>query len=150
LIDQDPARYSEDPHTSFEQIYLGADTSPNRLLAETQLARLRKGEKVIGTPVPIPENFNDASGNEISATFGDEFTLALRNVAPGQWNGPVASGLGLHLVRVTARSAPQPPLLTKVRQRVENDWRAGATARAREQAYSRILKGYDVVIEQPK
>ncbi len=150
LIDKDPARYAEDPRTSFDQVYLGADTPQNRALAETQLARLRKRERVTGTPIPIPASFSGASADQISGTFGDEFTLALRNVAPGPWNGPIASGLGLHLVRVSARTAAQPPVLAKVRQRVENDWRAGANARAREEAYARMLEGYDVVIELPK
>ena len=150
LIDKDPARYTEDPRTSFEQVYLGADTPGNRPQAEAALARLRRGEAVTGLPLPLPGSFQDVSGDDISAQFGDEFAIALRNVAPGGWTGPLASGLGLHLVRVSARKAPQPPSLDKVRQRVENDWRATANARAREEAYARILKGYDVVIEQPK
>ena len=150
MIDKDPARYTEDPRTSFEQVYLGPDTPENRQQAEAMLARLRRGESVSGVPLPIPGSFKDASGNDISGQFGDEFAIALRNVAPGGWNGPIASGLGLHLVRVSARKAPQPPELAKVRQRVENDWRAGANARARDEAYARMLKGYDVVIELPK
>jgi hypothetical protein len=150
LINKDPARYTEDPRTTFEQIYLGADTPQNRLLAEGQLTRLRRGGAASPIPAPLPATLTDASGDEISATFGDEFALALRNVAPGPWNGPIASGLGLHLVRVTARKAPHPPILAEVRQRVENDWRAAASGKAREQAYARILQGYNVVIERPK
>lgn len=150
LIDQDPARYTDDPRTSFEQIYLGADTAQNRTQAEAMLIRLRRGESVAGVPLPLPASFKDASGDEISSQFGDEFAITLRNVAPGKWNGPVASGLGLHLVLVSARKAPQPPSLERVRQRVENDWRASANSRARSEAYARILKGYDVVIELPK
>ena len=150
LIDKDPARYTEDPRTSFEQVYLGPDTPENRQKAEAVLSRLRRGEDVSGDPLPIPGSFKDASGEDISGQFGDEFAIALRNVSPGGWTGPLASGLGLHLVRVSARKAPQPPVLAKVRQRVENDWRAGANARARDEAYARMLKGYDVVIELPK
>lgn len=150
LIDKDPARYTENPRTSFEQVYLGEDTPGNRQKAEAMLSRLRRGESVSGVPLPIPGSFKEASGDDISGQFGDEFTIALRNVSPGRWTGPLASGLGLHLVLVSAREAPQPPSLAKVRQRVENDWRASANARARDEAYSRILKGYDVVIELPK
>ena len=51
---------------------------------------------------------------------------------------------------MTERGAAEPPKLSKVRQRVENDWRAAAAAKAQGDAYSRILKGYDVVIELPK
>jgi peptidyl-prolyl cis-trans isomerase C len=150
LIDRDPARYADDPRTSFEQVYLGADTAQTRAAAEAQLIRLRKGEAVGGVPAPIPARLNDAPASETSGLFGDEFTLALHNLPQGQCSGPVASGLGLHLVRVTGRRAAQPPSLAKVRQRAENDWRAAATARAQSEAYDRILQGYDVVIEQPK
>jgi hypothetical protein len=150
LIDKDPARYAEDPRTSFEHVYLGADNPQTRAAAEGQLAKLRGGATVGGVPIPIPARFGDASSAGISAQFGDEFTLGLRNLPVGQWSGPVASGLGLHLVRVNGRGAAQPPMLAKVRQRVENDWRAAASTRAQGEAYARILKGYDVVIELPK
>ena len=150
LIDKDPARYAEDPLTSFEQIFLGADTPDTRRTAEQQLPILRSGGTVPILPIPIPGKFSDASSADIAAQFGDEFTLALRGQPTGQWSGPVASGLGLHIVRVTKRGAAQPPVLVKVRQRVENDWRAAATTKAQSDAYARILKGYDVVIELPK
>lgn len=150
LIDKDPARYAEDPLTSFEQIFLGADTPAARRTAEQQLPILRSGGTVPILPIPIPGKFSAASSADISAQFGDEFTLGLRDQPTGQWSGPVASGLGLHLVRVTQRGAAQPPVLAKVRQRVENDWRAAATTKAQSEAYARILKGYDVVIEPPK
>ncbi|MBN8483482.1 MAG: peptidyl-prolyl cis-trans isomerase [Sphingomonadales bacterium] len=150
MIDKDPARYAEDPRVTFQQVYLGADTPENRLKAEAELARLRKGEQVSGLPAPIPARMDNAGSNETSGLFGDEFTLNLRRLPVGQWTGPVASGLGLHLVRIERRAAAEPPKLAKVRQRVENDWRAGAGAKARDEAYQRILKGYDVVIELPK
>ena len=150
LIDKDPARYAEDPLTSFEQIFLGADTPDTRRTAEQQLPILRGGGTVPILPIPLPGKFSDASSADIAAQFGDEFTLGLRGQPTGQWSGPVASGLGLHIVRVTKRGAAQPPVLVKVRQRVENDWRAAATTKAQSEAYARILKGYDVVIELPK
>lgn len=150
LIDKDPARYSDDPRSTFDQIYLGADTPQTRGEADAKLALLRAGKAVSGTPAPLPAHFKSATASEISGTFGDEFTLALRNQPVGQWQGPVASGLGLHLVKVVGRAAPARPSLAAVRQRVENDWRAAATAKAQAENYSRILKGYDVVIEPPK
>lgn len=150
LIDKDPARYAEDPRTSFEQIYLGADTPDTRKSVDVHLPKVRRGEAIPALPIPIPGRFADASSADISGQFGDEFTLALRTVPTGQWSGPVASGLGLHLVKVTKRSAAQPPILSKVRQRVENDWRAAAGDKAQSDAYGRILKGYDVVIVLPK
>lgn len=146
LLDKDPAKYSDDPRTSFDQVYLGADTPQSRAMADAYLAQLRSGKQVSAVPAPLPGHLDKASASDISGQFGDEFTLALRNLAPGQWQGPIASGLGLHLVRVTDRMAPSKPTLATVRQRVENDWRAAATEKAQADAYARMLKGYDVVI----
>lgn len=150
LLDKNPANYAIDPRTSFEQIYLGADNPENRLLADARLATLRKGGQVEAVPAPIPAQLQNAPAAEISATFGDEFTLALRDLPQGQWSGPVPSGVGLHLVRVTERSAPEKPSLASVRQRLENDWRATEIGKAQEKAYADMLEGYDVVIEKPK
>ena len=146
LIDKDPARYSEDPRTTFDQVYFGADTPENRLIADARLVQLRAGTAVSGVPAPLPAHVDQAAADAISGQFGDEFTLALRGLPIGPWQGPVASGLGLHLVRITARAAPSPPTLAKVRQRVTNDWRAAATAKAQGKAYADMLEGYDVVI----
>lgn len=147
LLDRNPARYANDPQTSFTQVYLGADNPQNRVLAETGLALLRAGQPFAGPAAPVPASFSNSSGTDIAGTFGDAFTIALANVEPGAWQGPIMSGLGLHLVRVDARKAPQAPRLADVRQRVENDWRAAAIGKARENAYARIASGYDVKIE---
>ncbi len=150
LIDKDPARYSEDPRTSFEQIYLGADTPETRARANTELADLRTGKPVPSVPAPLPAKLDGAPASDISGLFGDEFTLALKDQPTGQWQGPIASGLGLHLVKISARAAPIKPSLTTVRQRVTNDWRAAAIARAQADAYKTMLGRYDVKIELPK
>ena len=150
LIGKDPARYAEDPRTSFEQAYLGADTPESRANANAQLARLRGGTPVSAQPAPLPAKLDSAGASDISGLFGDEFTLALRELPIGQWQGPVASGLGLHLVRVNSRAAPTTPNLATVRQRVTNDWRAAAIAKAQADAYQKMLGGYDVAIDLPK
>ncbi len=150
LIDHDPARYADDPRTTFEQVYLGADSPAQRAAANTALAALRAGEPVNPQPAPLPARLDRASAAEISGLFGDEFALAVRGLPLGQWRGPLASGLGLHLVRVSARTAPVKPSLAAMRQRVTNDWRAAASARAQSDAYAKMLAGYDVAIELPK
>ena len=150
LIDQDSARYSDDPRTSFEQIYLGADTPENRAAANARLAELRAGHLISAVTAPLPGRLDGARASEVSGMFGDEFTLALRSLPLRQWQGPVASGVGLHLVRVDSRAALLKPNLATVRQRVTNDWRAAAIARAQADDYARMLRGYDVVIALPK
>ncbi|MBS0254699.1 MAG: peptidyl-prolyl cis-trans isomerase [Proteobacteria bacterium] len=147
LIDKDPARYAAEPRLSFEQVYLGADNPAIRAQAPALLRQLASGQRVDGVPAPLERVHTGEDSATIAAGFGDEFAVALASQPVGSWHGPVKSGLGLHLVRITARTASAKPVLAKVRQRVENDWRAAAVRDAQARDYARMAKGYDIVIE---
>lgn len=149
LIDHDPARYAGEAHYTFDQVYLGADTPANRALARAALTR----GGTLAAPVPaapLPARFADSGAAAIGETFGDGFAAALAKLPLGQWSGPVASGLGLHLIRLIAVRSPGPVRLAEVHQRAENDWRAAAAASAREAQYRRVRAGYDIVIARPR
>lgn len=152
LIDADPARYAAEVTYSFDQLYLGADSPQARTRAAQALALLKSGQKAdaLSQPAPIPASYKDSPASDIAALFGGPFADGLRGLPQGQWTGPVVSGLGLHMVRVTARSTPSKPELAKVRVQVENDWHSAARQKAEESAYRKVLANYDVVIEQPK
>jgi hypothetical protein len=151
LLDKDPARYAGEPSFAFEQVYLGADNPANRQAAAALLARLVGGAtpEGMGTPAPLPERFLVTPASEIAGQFGDEFAAALGKVPQGKWSGPLDSGLGLHLVRIAQTKAPLPPRLAEIRQRLANDWRAAARAKAEQDQLRELLEGYDVEIEQP-
>ena len=150
LLDHDLARYATDPRYAFRQVYLGGDTAAVREAVGPALARLRQGADpaAVGRPAALPPRFNSIPASDIAEQFGDEFAAALRTIPSKQWTGPVASGLGLHLVDVTRIAVPTAPRLADVRQRVENDWRAAKIREADDKGYRALLNGYDVVIEQ--
>lgn len=152
LIDADPARYAAEVTYSFDQLYLGADNPADRAKAAQALALLKAGKPAdaLSQPAPIPASYKDSPASDVAALFGGPFADGLRGLPQGQWTGPVVSGLGLHMVRVTARSTPSKPELAKVRVQVQNDWHNSARQRAEESAYRKVLANYDVVIEQPK
>lgn len=144
LLARDPARYAGEPRSDFEQLYFGAD----RPAAQAALAALRQGRpRIEGTPSPLPARFAQAGRSELAERFGDGFAAALTEQPLGLWSGPLESGLGLHLVRVTRREAPPPANLATLRQRLTNDWRAAALRKAEDEAYRRLLAGYEVTIE---
>jgi hypothetical protein len=152
LIDRDPARYAGDPSYDFAQVYLGEDTPANRAAAATTLKSLQGGADLarMGQPAALPARLTAASRSAIAEQFGDGFAAALATLPQERWTGPVVSGFGLHLVRVTKVVAPPPPTLASVRRQVENDWRADAVRTAREKTFRALLEGYDVVIEKPR
>jgi parvulin-like peptidyl-prolyl isomerase len=57
------------------------------------------------------------------------------------WSGPVESGFGLHLVRVTSRTPARLPPLAEVRDAVERDWLRDRTTRA-ERTYMAALRAH--------
>lgn len=151
LLDKDPARYAREPKVSFSQLYLGADSPAAREAAKQALAVLAAGGDAarFAQPAPISGHFDEQPGSDIAELFGDQFAAALPRQPRGQWQ-VMTSGLGLHLVRVEALLASAPPTLEQVRQQLTNDWHDAAVRKAEEDAYARIVAGYDVVIEQPK
>lgn len=151
LLARDPARYAAPPRYSLDHIYLGDDTPEVRAAAAASLRGLPPGARptITAAALPLPARFDRISQTELAAQLGDDFAVALAAVPVGQWHGPVASGFGLHLVRIDERLAAPPPRLADVRQRLENDWRNAAVRRAQDAQLKALLETYDVVIKRP-
>lgn len=150
-LDRNGALYADGARFSFDQIYLGDDkqSDDNINYIKRQLSRGPNWQNS-GLKISLPSSVEDADRNQIAREFGENFAAEMLKVKEGSaWIGPIASGFGQHLVRLRAVSAGKPPALSKVRQRVENDWRA-ETAKAREaQAYQTLLDGYTITIAKP-
>lgn len=147
LLDRDPARYAGEPRYSLVQVYLGNDAAS----APQLLARLKGGASPegMGAIAPLPQGYAAATRAELAERFGDAFPAALDRLRPGEWTGPIGSGLGQHLVRLERRDAAPPPRVADIRQRLSNDWRAAAIKAAQDADYRRLLEGYEVTIEKP-
>jgi hypothetical protein len=102
-----------------------------------------------GDPSLLPFDMRLASSGEIGRTFGGGFAEEVSRLEPGDWLGPVYSGLGAHVVRVTAREEGRLPELAEVRPVVEREWLTQRRNELRELAYSRLRQGYEVVVEFP-
>lgn len=149
---ENQGRYAQSARFSFEQVYLGAANDPAaQMRAQPVLAQLNKGAAPagLGQPLSLPVRLEDADRTAVANDFGDGFTTAVAKFRPGRWQGPVESGFGLHLVRVTRVETPKPPKLAEVRQQVENDWRAATLEERQERGYQALLNGYSVRIEKP-
>ncbi len=149
---ENQGRYAQSARFSFEQVYLGAANDPAaQMRAQPVLAQLNKGAAPagLGQPLSLPVRLEDADRTAVANDFGDGFATAVAKFRPGRWQGPVESGFGLHLVRVTRVETPKPPKLAEVRQQVENDWRAATLEERQERGYQALLNGYSVRIEKP-
>lgn len=153
-LDKYPARYATDPVISFDAVYVavadGDDVARARALQI--LAQLSAGgdPTKLGDTISLPRSMDSASQTSISRQFGEDFGAALVRLPQGQWSGPVASGFGLHLVRINSIDISRKARLAEVRQQVENDWRSATREQREDKAYQALLDSYDIDIERPK
>jgi len=141
-----PDRFAQDMALTFDQLYF---TSRGRAVVAKTLLGGGADWTRVGDPVSLPARFDGASRQIVSAEVGAEFARALESLTPGdEWQGPVESALGWHLVRLRAKQPGVLPPLAAIRGRVEDDWRA-ETGRARQDAAYRTLRdAYRVRIDR--
>ena len=83
----------------------------------------------------------------VSRLFGKQFAATLFTLPVGGWQGPIASGYGLHLVRISEKTQTWAPELDAVRERVRDEWLAGQSRKANEAFYSALRKRYEIIVE---
>ncbi len=149
-------RYRLPELRSFTHVYLNVDQRGESAMddANQLLADLRTSSEPItraperGDRFMLPFAFTSQSQAEVDRTFGQRFAAALFDVEPGDWQGPVASGYGVHLVRVTEVQESHARLLEDVRPVVLRDFEADRKKEAHDALVSALLAGYEVVIDE--
>jgi parvulin-like peptidyl-prolyl isomerase len=143
-----PAEFVRPTVVSFDQIYFDpASTSPEAVSAVK--AALAKGADPakFGQLSMLPRHVANSSIDLVARDFGDDFAKKVGGASAGQWVGPIASGIGVHLVRVDARTPPVVPPLSQVRMAVAREWESDQRTRSREADYRRARANYDVIIK---
>ncbi len=100
-----------------------------------------------GDPIMLAPFYSDQSEREVSAAFGEIFAEAVVRLPVGEWQGPVSSGYGLHLVKVVRREESRVPDWREVSGRVISDMEFEAKAATRDQLYQEIAQNYEVVLD---
>ncbi|WP_315856273.1 peptidylprolyl isomerase [Rhizobium leguminosarum] len=149
------ATFEIDPMLAFQQIVLNPQR-PGEAIEQKAAAIL---EVLLSQPAADPASLGDASllppelpltsKTSIGQTFGADFAEELDKIPAGQWTGPVNSGFGLHLIRVTERVPGRVPTLDEVRDAVAREWTNAKRKELENQRFAELLKRYVVTIESP-
>jgi hypothetical protein len=140
---------------TFAQVYISPD---QRGAAAEQasidlLAKLRAEDPDLdalaswGDPIMLETTYANQTEREVSAAFGEVFAEAVVRLPVGEWQGPVSSGYGLHLVKVVEREESRVPKWREVAGRVISDMEFEAKAATRDQLYQEIAQNYEVVLD---
>lgn len=133
---------------SFDQVYFSIDQRGEdaaRTLAEVALGKLGRGEKAAGDEFPGPPVVSNLSLEEAGRLFGGEaFAPEVFKAPEGKWTGPLRSGFGWHLVRVSQVSPAKPRSFAEARSDIRLAW-IEADRRARNRAaYDELQRRYTI------
>jgi hypothetical protein len=154
-LDENAGDYRLEPRYSLRQIYFSADYRGENTAADARklLDQLRSGNvddgdwQALGDRIALPAEARDARASALAARFGDSFAESLADLEPGEWQGPVQSGFGLHLVYLDAVDEGRAVTLDEARDDVLRDFEAQRLRESIDALYDRLRERYDIVVE---
>jgi hypothetical protein len=147
--------FRSEPRFTFRQVYLNPDKRGSNLDRDAKriLAELRHNEPdthTLGDSTLLEPEFVNVTASDVNRMFGEPFAAVLSALKPGEWQGSIESGYGVHLVFVAERTEGYVPALEEVRDAVRRDWANEKRMEANEKFYQALLQQYTVTIEPPK
>jgi hypothetical protein len=139
---------------SFLQIYLNSDkrgdhvqSDAKYLLDELTLPDSSVDILAAGDAFMFGQQHESLTEHGVARLFGKDFASKLFSLPSGDWQGPVRSGYGLHLVQISNRTTPMQPSLDTVREKVLNEWHSRQRKIMNDQFYQNLRTRYEIVIE---
>jgi hypothetical protein len=147
LYETQPDLVRTPARVSFTQVFFRREDGDGR--AQATLAALsddsiasKQGDRLL-----LGDTFSDQNELALANLFGTAFAHAVLALPTGRWSGPIESGYGLHLVKVTAVSPPQARPFAEVRERLAEEWRRQRQETAQAQLLQELMQKYQVVVD---
>ncbi len=152
FLENHAERYGHSPRLSFEQVFLSRGGRGDQMGESVRqvLKHLQaspddfQGQGDAFATGQVVEAFDEG---DVRREFGRDFYPRIVSLPDNEWQGPVASSLGLHMVRITGRNDFRPAQLSEVRAKVENDWRVDQREQINAQAMENLRKRFQIEYE---
>ena len=133
-----PVRYS------FRQLYFQFPDG-----ARQALVRISQGADPLqlGETSMLNASYAYRSGLDLNASFGVGFAGRLSALDSGEWQGPVVSGFGHHLVLLTAIHGAEVSPYASVQVQAAMDYQQYQQENARQQYIEELLDQYTITVE---
>jgi hypothetical protein len=144
-------KYELPAKVSFTHIYFSLDKRGAKAAEDAErvlagLDALRAPER--GDSFMMQYDFVQETPFEVERLFGKVFTDQLFKSDINSWQGPIESGYGLHLVRVSEKIDSGIPGLASVIEKVRTDLMFEQKKKMNEQIYKKFKERYEIVIEE--
>ncbi|MBW1863358.1 MAG: peptidyl-prolyl cis-trans isomerase [Deltaproteobacteria bacterium] len=143
-------KYRLPARVSFTHIYFSLDKrgamaleDSKRVLAELDLPRAPER----GDSFMMEYDFVQETPSEVARSFGSGFAKQLFRLETNVWQGPVASGYGYHLVRISEKIDARTPELASVIEKVRTDFMFEQRQKTNKEIYEKFKERYEIVIE---
>jgi hypothetical protein len=143
-------KYELPAKVSFTHIYFSLDKRGAKASedAESVLSGLnvpRAPEK--GDSFMMQYDFVQETPFEVERLFGKDFAGQLFTLEKNTWQGPIESGYGLHLVRISEKIDSRMPELASVIDKVRTDLMFEQRQKMNKEIYERFKERYEIVVE---
>ena len=101
-----------------------------------------------GDPFILRRTYANVSPAEIRRDFGSRFATGVQQLAQGNWQGPVVSGYGQHLVKLSGRTEARTTTFEDAELRVRNDFDIDRRDAANEAYLQDMRTQYRIEIER--
>jgi hypothetical protein len=144
-------KYKLPARVSFTHIYFSTDKRGAKAFEDAQnvlseLKVLRAHER--GDSFMLQYDFVQETPFEVARLFGKGFAEKLFKSEINAWQGPIESGYGLHLVRISAKIDSRMPELASVIDKVRTDWMFEQRQKTNKEIYERFKDRYEIVVEE--
>jgi hypothetical protein len=138
---------------SFTQVFFRGQSEAARAGAAAGLVRLASlrdpaAPADLGDSSLLPREFHDAELKAVASQFGDDFARQAARLAPGSWQGPVASSYGLHLVHILSFTPEQRQSFEAARSDVTDKVRELREKKARDEYFAALVKKYGIRLDE--
>ena len=146
-------RFSLPPRVSFRHLYFSPDRRGEhaREAAANAMVQLSgkpgdwKDAEAVGDPFMDRDYYGDRSAEDMAKLFGSNFAREVVGLKTGQWQGPVESGYGWHLVFIDTSVAARMPAFEEIEPEIRAEWIEDQRAEAKRKTYEAMRARYEVV-----
>jgi hypothetical protein len=144
-------KYKLPAQASFTHVYFSLDKRGAKAVEDaksvlSELNALRAPER--GDSFMLQYDFTQETPFEVERLFGRVFAEELFELETNTWLGPVESGYGLHLVRISEKIDARMPELASVVDKVRTDWMFEHRQKMNKEIYERLKERYEIVIQE--
>jgi len=143
-------KYKLPARVSFTHIYFSLDKRGAKIVEDAKsvlsgLNALRAPE--LGDSFMMEYDFVQETPFEVERLFGKGFAEQLFTLEKNTWQGPIESGYGLHLVRISEKVDSRMPEFASVIDKVRTDLMFERRQKMNKEIYERFKERYEIVVE---